>query len=90
MYGIHYEHDKLHQIGINAITYDEDGTIHFYVDEITPQTKDKIDKELIIFLGAKIILFDKQFLTIKKTVWLNYNLSQQGGLITQEVASANS
>ncbi|MEH6939208.1 hypothetical protein V7056_15395 [Bacillus sp. JJ664] len=53
-YGIHYEYDKLHKIGINAITYDEDGTIHFYVDKVTAQTKDQIDKELIKIFGRKI------------------------------------
>lgn len=53
-YGLQYEMDKLQRLGINAVTHDKDGTVHLYVNEITPKTRNMIDKELIKIFGRKI------------------------------------
>jgi hypothetical protein len=53
-YGISYEAEKILQLGIEGISVDNDGTIHFYVQKITPKTKKEIEKELIKIFVQKI------------------------------------
>lgn len=52
-YGISYEAERLLQLGIEGISIDKDGTIHFYVQKITPKTKNEIEKGLNKIFGQK-------------------------------------
>ncbi|WP_028401186.1 hypothetical protein [Ectobacillus panaciterrae] len=54
-YGIPDEADKfMFECGIDAITYDKKGNIHFYVREIKPDTRKKIEQKLIEIFGQKV------------------------------------
>ncbi|MFE8699945.1 hypothetical protein ACFYKX_04830 [Cytobacillus sp. FJAT-54145] len=53
-YGVSYEVDKLFKLGIEGISYDEDGHVIFYVQRNTPETRARIEKGLIKIFGQSI------------------------------------
>ncbi|GIN39021.1 hypothetical protein [Heyndrickxia oleronia] len=53
-YGLGHESDKLHKLGILGLGHGDDGTIHFYVKKIEPNTREKIDQGLIDIFGMTI------------------------------------
>jgi hypothetical protein len=52
--GLYYEQEKLDRLGIRGIIKDKDGNIHFYVEEIKPDTRKKIEQKLLEIFGQKI------------------------------------
>lgn len=63
--GLYYEQEKLDSLDIKGITKDKDGNIHFYVEEINPDTNKKIEQKLFEIFGQKIdfILHDTDVIT---------------------------
>jgi hypothetical protein len=61
--GLYYEQEKLDSLGIRVITKDKGGNIHFYVEEIKPDTRKKLNRNYLRFLAKKSTL---SFTTLMK------------------------
>lgn len=66
-YGISSESDKLMELGIQAISVDKDGKIHFWVRDVNPKTKKDIEKGLVKIFGRKFefVLHDSKDLYVE-------------------------
>lgn len=51
--GLYFERDKLMNYGITGFSIDEKDKIHFYVQEIKPDTRQNIENALIEIFGKK-------------------------------------